>query len=296
MNDLKINGYRTVVPGSVWDRQSATIEHPLTSEQVPATEVLCMGRYRTPKSEEIIEMIKRAAVKYCLGTPVLDEQQSLIVKMIETLPPSERKNVAGGNKDSIEHLKRHYSLNEREEGSLYLEFKSGCLPTEILESAREIMEEGSEDYNFILQNAPFKSWGARIKLEESAGGILLPPRKDLEFLLEKNVESSKILKIAGDYDNFETAGKLIGTIYDCLGALGTVEKITDYSEGMALKRAASTINETAMCFAARAIASGLPKNLFKILADAGIKVIGGDDAEEEKKKRFGFGPSDCNLN
>ena len=267
MANIKIPGYRELIPNSTFGKRTTT-EVPIFGT-VPSTFVTQIARYQVASPKQIIETIQNAAMEY---QGMSEEERRIetpkgqivpVSKFMRGLPEEEVKMIALGDSDSINHLKEHYQDQGLESGRFYLQITNGTIPDVILKHKKaEILDLGFAGYEGLLENENSGHWYLRLRLPE---GDRLPERNQIESLLEAGVKDSLVFCTSGFKRGYSEFAEYFRNIYDALAKDKNVSKIEDNSQVFLDSRAALTIKYTTNCIRRQMEIGSVVENLPEIL-------------------------------
>lgn len=255
MGNIELPTYKTIVTNEIFGRKAEPLNHPLIGK-VDATQILRLTRFKVPTQDEVIEFIKASAQKIDLswgnGSSDKDPNTTYFLKLF---PASEIKNIAGENKDSLQHLRRHYPNSDLQEGRAYIQAISGVVPDKILNEARELMKQkGSVIYERAIERTGAKEWNLRVRLLENGR---FPDSLELEYLMDRGVRRSDVFSAHGNFGDYQNVANQIRILYNVLNSPDLITQIGDSSYHFLEQKAGSTVGETAQCIAARNAVGGL---------------------------------------
>ena len=248
MSEINLPGYRTIVPNEVFGKRAEPIINPIFGE-IPLTQVLRIKRFKVPTQEEVINLIietTKGIDVSSLGKNVPSEDEDSLAYFVRSLPVSEIEDIARGERDSIDHLIRHYPERDFQEGSTYFACFNGILPDVVLEATNGLVtKNGKEVYDDIMKAGGKKNWTLAIRLLEDGA---LPYRAEIEYLLDRGVRDSFVLYAEGEFGDYQNVVNQIRTFYNTLPSLKTISQVVpDSSSSLLEKKASLTAGTVARC-------------------------------------------------
>lgn len=268
MGNIELPTYRTIVTNEVFGRKAEPLNHPLIGK-VDATQILRLTRFKVPTQDEVIEFIRASAqgINLSWKNDTSDKDPKTIY-LLKLLPPSEIKNIAGENKDSLQHMRRHYPNSDLQEGRVYVRAISGIVPDEILKEARELMEQkGSTIYEKAIEGIGKKEWNLKVRLLENGR---FPDTSELEYLMDRGVRRSDVFSAHGDFGDYQTVANRVRILYNALNSSDLIAQIRDSSYQFLEQKAASTVGETAQCIVTGSLVGGLAEIIEKKINECEI--------------------------
>jgi len=254
MTEIELPTYRTIVPSEVFGKKTNVLSDLFRNlKGKPAvTQVTGLKRFKVPTQKETIDFIRTSAgnIDYSPEGRKPSEDDSRTIYSLKSLTDLEIRDIAKGNKDSLEHLERHIPDVSLREGEFYLETFNGIVPNLVLDSAEELAsEEGTEIYERAIKKMGVNDWNLRIKLLEDGG---LPDILELEYLMDRGVRDSDVFSVQGDFRDYQIVTEQIRLLYSVLGsATGLVSQVKNKSYNFLEDRAAITIRECSRCISGK---------------------------------------------
>jgi|SRR3989344_2059199 len=289
MADINLPPYKTILPNEVFGRKAEPLVDIMVGE-VPTTLVARLTRFKIPTEDEIIDLI----VKYARETDIHSlgnegsEDDLAKTHFMRLLPVPEIIDIAKKDKDSLQHLRRHYSKSDLWSGRSYIGVLSGTVPNRVLDAAKELLEKDSEVYEKAIRQAGACEWNLTVRLEENGA---LPNSLELEYLLNRGVRESDVFSAHGDFKNYQTVANQVRLIYGALNSPKIITGITDRSYQFLEESAEKTIKETAQCIASKDVMGGLAGIIGQILGSMGV-----EEQEEQREPQRKSRGGDCSLN
>jgi len=287
MTNIELPTYKTIVPNEVFGKKAKALKSPMG--EVPATQVARLTRFKIPVFDEVIDFIITSAKGIGNYSSGRDEKpsddDSKLIHFLKLIPPSEVKDIAMRDKDSLEHLKRHYPQSVLQIGRDYLQVSNGTLPNEALDSARKLLEkEGSVVYERAIERIGAKEWNLIMRLQDDGA---LPDSLELEYLLDRGVRESDVFSTRGDFESYNDVASQIRILYKALYSPKMIAQVGESSYQFLEQLAASTIEGVARCITAK-----------KVIGESLTSLFGAFIKPEGKKQKgpFGYSGGDCSLN
>jgi len=257
--NLKFQGYETIVPNSIYGKELKSDENPMGI--IPLAHIMSMTKYSVPSEDEIIDLIRSDAKTNFsrLGEHLAKEvsaEINLREILEECISPKEMGNIINGEEKTISHLKSHYS-QDFQQGKTYISVVHGIIPSMFLnlekyrknEMVSMLFSQFKENEKYqVMEKLMEKNMKKECILEIRLDNNSLPDKKEMKYLLDREVRDCNLFKIKGRYEYDKAAGQ-IHFLYDSLKSSEKIGKITDISGKFLKEKAAETVSTFAMCVA-----------------------------------------------
>ena len=288
---LEIPSYSLLIPNNTWSKEADPVEHPKTKKMHSATRIMQLNKFKTPSEYEVINLIKKTAGEIDINSKRLkyngEEENKPIARVLKLLPRKYIEEIAEGNEDIINHVKKHTEILS-EQKRTYIQFSSASIPDEMLDSyGRGLDEVGA--YEFLLERG-LKKLHFKIRLDGKGN---FPLSKDLDFLLEQGVRDSYILKTSISYKKYSDLVDQVRLLSRTLTSPEKINRIDDCSYEFLLINTLDSVNDFSRCILG---AVGMHKffgGIKDMIEGMGGKMVGGgfgtfdieddyDDGDEEQ--------------
>ncbi len=240
MSKIRIKGYREIVPNFAFGRKAGKgLLYNILSNKVD--EVFCIERFRYPCLDDIVKyMIKRA--ENIISDKMGSGFEELVNTQIKMMIPEEYLNmIACGDKDAVDHYKRHLPPSNKEEGNDYLRIFLGIIPDFSFKKTADSNLATAKD---TMRNQIYSNLLAGILIKMQNGRI---DRYELKYLLDREVIRSKVLEIDIRRGKYEDAKVIIDDISSHI--TDDVSLISDCQEDILLNNALIGANNLGGCLA-----------------------------------------------
>ena len=254
MANIRIEGYRTILPNEVFGRPSNPIPHQDTELPVKTTEIIYLERYCVPRTDDILQAIVTSAVE--IRDKKSDDKYTFseIAKFLKTGVELNHINlkyiekIASSEKETIDHLQKHMPLIDLEQERYYLRFFNGIILDDILKtSAPAIKSLGNNNYGKMIELCGYDSLIFTLMMHDSK---TLPKRSEVEYLMKRRVKTSDVISITGREIDYQKFVKKIEWIYDIFTPQ-EIDKIPDTSLSLFGTTASKAILISAKCIKSR---------------------------------------------
>jgi len=228
MANIKLPTYKTLIPNEVFWRRAKSI---LDSEmgEISAREITRIIRYRIPTENETINFIREKADSIntqILGWNETFEDKRTTLFFLKNLPSFEIENIAKGNRESINQLKKYFPKRDLLDGNTYLSTVNGIVPNCVLNTLEEtISGNDAEMYEDVIIKTGANRWILKIRLPEC--GEL--PKTELQYLSNKGVRDSNLFVVRGEFEEYQIVANQIKLLYNTLNSSEMVGKVRDIS-------------------------------------------------------------------
>jgi len=219
-NDIKILGYRALIPNSTYGKKAKRLINQLARKETPSTEIIQLFKFTYPRVEDIIRAI----------------QKEICDCNLRYHPEDAGKEVAGiimddkkvTLEDMMDYVKQFVPTPYRY-GETYLEVINGTLTNEILEcNKEEIKVKGNVAYGRLLHHTTkLNHLLISIRLNE---WYSLPDRSEIESNLKRGVGCCDLFFINGSLD--ENTVNKIRLVYSAINPSEKIKKIENVSSRM----------------------------------------------------------------
>lgn len=257
---IQIPTYGVVFDNEFYGRKtSGLVSHGEKIE--PSTELLWISKFREPTQAAVLDFTVEQAKKLKVTKSKKAKTKLDLGDILESfsflIDPISQKD-----EETLKHLKRHYEDGGLQEGRYYLVCALGDVPDARLEEAKKfVKKKGKFVYGECLRMFGANALKLRLRL---LGDSLVPEHPELEYLVGRGVKVSDVFSVDGQCKEYQKIADLIKLIYSTFDE-EKVKKLFDWSSGALKTKAKITLNQTAQCQVAQAVARGLPdmfRNLF----------------------------------
>ena len=289
MTEIELPTYRAIVPNEVFGRRAKPLKRPLVGGKAKATQIATISKSRIPEREEAIDLVRRSAKGIdlvALGKSKPTEEEIKETYFLRLLPVPEIKGIAEGDKEIIEHLKKHYKDGKLQNGRDYILFANGIVPDEFLDSVPErLRKEGVGVYNYLIDKAGREEWYLKIRLLENGA---FPDILELDYLLDRGVKDSDVFSVAGNFGDYQNVTNQIRLLYRALNSLEFMSQVKDTSFQVLGNMASSMMQETVKCILGRDLITGVMGGL-----EGMIKQAVEEFSEKQESGESGLKPFRC---
>ena len=264
MANIKLPGYRSIIPNEVFGRKASPLEDEVGKE-FPATRLARITRFKIPNQDEVSNfIISNAKAISHASHEEYPETSSFIARCLRSFPNSIIEDIAKKKEEVLEHLMAHSLDCKLLSGRYYIEAASGIVPNQSLNDT-ELLEKGSEFYEKAIEKDPRRGV-LRFRLQENGA---LPEISELEYLLDRGVRDSDVFFTGGKaFEDYQTVIDQTKLLYKALRSPEIINQIKDSSHIILEYHANLEVMETARC-----IADNIADKLVK---QSGYKGIAGE--------------------
>jgi hypothetical protein len=195
---IELPGYNVIIPNMVYGK-GIELDTPLVDEEgieeTTGARILMFTRYKVSSQEAVFSEICRRARTFRSRATRNDELPFLIETYLRKLPSDVLEDIALERRTALVRLGFHYPENGPLPGSPYLEIGAGDLPDSILREFKTVTRNyGYIGWKHILKFFRENGYNALVRLNDDWS----VPHSDLEFLLDREVTDSNVLKVDMD--------------------------------------------------------------------------------------------------
>ncbi len=233
MTDIELPRYEMILPNQLFRKRGKSANY---FENIPSDDVdiLLLQKFKVPTQEEVLQFIQKSASEIDLASLEESVSNGNLNTYLRTLPGAEIGRIAKGSKDSIDHLAKHFHNCDVPCGETYLDVANGTVPSQFID---DVSKSGK-----ALEFSP--TWSFGIQLSESGN---LPDKQELEYLLARCVRDSDVLRIKGNFGDYQIAANQIRIVSNALNSPEIVAKTNDVSHGLLEDIACSNVQEVSSC-------------------------------------------------
>ncbi|HLC56232.1 MAG TPA: hypothetical protein VJJ23_03275 [Candidatus Nanoarchaeia archaeon] len=252
MANIRIEGYRTILPNEVFGREGEPRKNSFTNVFEPTTDIIYFQRYRVPTTESILQSIITSA-KEIKDRSKKDSEYTFpeIVKIIKAgrklkfLTLEDITNLSKAEEETIDHIREgHIPEIELEQGRYHLRMLNGIFLNNYLEDMKEVIQsKGSDIYGTEIERVGYDPLFLTIRLEDA---ITLPEREEIEYLMKRRVKVSDVFCASGKNEDYRKLVNMVRLFYDIFTPR-EMKKISDTSLSLLQKTANMAIKDSTTC-------------------------------------------------
>lgn len=248
--NVEIEGYKTIVPNGVWNRDAGKVT--VASVDVPVRELFIAYQYVSPLQADVFGLIQSVANDYNTGNlAAAPKRQSGIVadedalrEILGGFSPDELKLIASGDNAVFEHFKKHYAVNNEHSGSRYLTVQTALVPEKAVDTMPDDFKAvGVLAYDSLLNHLGKDKLSIRIML----GKNTLPDESKMQSRLEDKARETKTISVVPITADYQVVKDQVNFVYASFGSAETLGKVVDLSKSVKVSTAARTMDETSKC-------------------------------------------------
>jgi len=247
MADIKLYGYKSIIPNQVFGREAEPLQF-VAFGKVPQAHLTILSRYRIPTTKEVQEILIKNAQEATNPHFLRDSStkgSERIVKALRTaLPDYEIRRMAADNSGALNSLEADSYYPDFQWGESFIVALNGELPTSVLKYAKGEDNEKAQMYESIMLQENRNRWNLRLKLLKEG---VLPSKSGLEYLIESGVLISKVINVEGRYGEYENVADQIRSLYLALLSADRIKKIRDVSREVLESNVINAIDYISQC-------------------------------------------------